>query len=248
MIRVEHFSKTYAGTVAVRDLSFTVAAGDILGIVGPNGAGKTTTMRVLAGILPPSEGQLTVDGHNIVTDPINAKRALGYIPDDPRLFDTLTVWEHLEFIAAAYGVDDFGTRATALLSALEIIDKRDELAHSLSRGMRQKVAIACAYLHDPKVLLFDEPFTGLDPKGINSIRQSMRERAACGAAVIINSHLLSMVEDLCTHLLVLHKGKCRLFGSMSEALKVLDQEKDNASLEEVFFSITHDTEEETEVN
>ena len=118
----------------------------------------------------------------------------------------------------------------------------------LASSADEIVQLACAYLHDPKVLLFDEPFTGLDPKGINSIRQSMRERAACGAAVIINSHLLSMVEDLCTHLLVLHKGKCRLFGSMSEALKVLDQEKDNASLEEVFFSITHDTEEETEVN
>ena len=242
MIRVEDFTKAYGDMIAVRDLSFTVAPGEILGIVGPNGAGKTTTMRVLAGILPPTSGRLSVAGYDIVTDAIDAKHALGYIPDDPRLFDTLTVWEHLEFTAAAYGVDGFSPGATALLSEFGIMDKRDALAHNLSRGMRQKVAIACAYLHDPKVLLFDEPFTGLDPRGIVSIRQSMRERATGGSAIIINSHLLSLVEDLCTHLLVLHQGQCRLFRPMDEALKVFNQDKGDASLEDLFFSITHDTE------
>ena len=161
MIRVKNFTKTYNDFVAVRNLTFDVSPGDILGLVGPNGAGKTTTMRVLSGIIPPGSGELSVAGHDIVAAPIAAKQVLGYIPDDPRLFDTLTVWEHLEFIAAAYGVTDYQSAAEALLRFFNLEGKRHHVVQSLSRGMRQKVAIACAYLHQPEVILFDEPLTGL---------------------------------------------------------------------------------------
>lgn len=239
MIRVHNFTKTYDGFVAVRNLTFRVEAGEILGLVGPNGAGKTTLMRTLAGIIPPSSGTLSVAGHDIAKDPIKAKQVLGYIPDDPRLFDTLTVWEHLEFIAAAYSVEDYKPVAENLLRFFNLDGKRHHIVQTLSRGMRQKVAIACAYLHRPQAILFDEPLTGLDPAGIRSIKETMQERAAQGAAIIISSHLLELVESLCTHLLILHQGQCQRFGPMADVLQAFDDVKENTTLEEVFFSITH---------
>ncbi|NNE21422.1 MAG: ABC transporter ATP-binding protein [Rhizobiales bacterium] len=240
MIKVKDFCKSYGNFAAVKDLSFEVGAGDILGLVGSNGAGKTTTLRTLSGIIAPTAGSLEVAGHDIVNASIAAKHSLGYIPDDPRLFDTLTVWEHLAFSAAAYGVTGFEQIAEELLTSFDLMDKRDSLAHDLSRGMRQKVAIASAYLHDPKVILFDEPLTGLDPRGIRAIQQSMRDRAEAGAAVVISSHLLSLVENLCSHLLVLVNGECRLFGTMDEVLRDVDQSNGDTALEAAFFAITHE--------
>jgi ABC-2 type transport system ATP-binding protein len=242
MITVTNFTKHYKGFAAVKDLSFTVAPGQILGLVGPNGAGKTTTLRALCGIVPPTSGHLTIANHDIVKDPIAAKQNLGYIPDDPRLFDTLTVWEHLAFTAAAYKVADFQDRAEALLQSFELSHKRDTLVHNLSRGMRQKVAIACAFLHDPKAILFDEPLTGLDPQGIRGIQQAIRERARDGAAVIISSHLLSLFENLCTHVMVLHLGQCRRFGTMGDILAEFGQSDSNSALEAAYFTITQDKE------
>lgn len=239
MIRVNNFTKTYNDFVAVRNLTFRVESGQILGLVGPNGAGKTTIMRVLSGIIPPTSGTLSVAGHDIVSNPVKAKQALGYIPDDPSLFDTLTVWEHLEFFASAYGVVNYKPAAETLLQFFNLDGKRNHVVQSLSRGMRQKVAIACAYLHHPEVILFDEPLTGLDPAGIRSIKESMQERANQGAAIIISSHLLGLVESLCTHLLVLHQGQCRCFGRMDDVLQTFDEFKDDTTLEDVFFSITH---------
>ena len=245
LIRVTDFHKTYRQTVAVRGLTFEVPPGQILGLVGPNGAGKTTTMRALAGIIPPTEGRLLINGHDVVGDPIAAKRQLAYVPDDPRLFDVLTVWEHLQFTASAYGVAEFEGPASQLLELFELQSKRDTMAHELSRGMRQKVAICCSYLHDPGAILFDEPLTGLDPQGIRTIKQSIVERAAGGAAVVISSHILALVEDLCTHLLVLHRGKSLFRGPIEEARSAFSGLEDDASLEDVFFHITtgHDNHE-----
>lgn len=237
MIRVEHFRKAYRTTVAVADLSFDVGPGQILGLVGPNGAGKTTTLRALAGIIPPSGGRLAVAGHDVVADPVEAKRRLAYVPDDPRLFDTLTVWEHLQFIASAYRVEHFDAPAEALLNQFELQEKRDTIAQELSRGMRQKVAICCAYLHHPDAILLDEPLTGLDPRGIRTLKNSIIERAAGGAAIIISSHLLDLVEDLCTHLLVLHQGQCRLFGAIEAARATASSTEPGGTLEEAFFRI-----------
>ena len=240
MIRVSNFRKSYGDLVAVENLSFEVGPGDILGLVGSNGAGKSTTLRTLSGIIGPTSGALEIAGHDIVRAPIQAKQCLGYIPDDPRLFDTLTVWEHLAFTAASYGVANFEDKAEALLQSFELSQKRDALAHDLSRGMRQKVAIACAFLHAPQVLLFDEPLTGLDPMGIRNIQDAMHERAQAGAAIVISSHLLSLVENLCTHVLVLDQGVCRRFGTMDEVLRDVRDAHGDADLEAAFFAITSD--------
>jgi ABC-2 type transport system ATP-binding protein len=241
LICVEDYHKTYRETVAVDGLSFEVAPGEILGLVGPNGAGKTTTMRALAGIIRPTRGRLSVAGHDVVHDSIAAKRELAYIPDDPKLFDALTVWEHLEFIASAYRVHEFVPKAEALLAQFELMEKRGELAQTLSRGMRQKVAICCAYLHDPKAILFDEPLTGLDPYAIRTLKASIADRASGGAAVVVSSHLLVLVEDLCTHLLILNKGRRLFYGSLDLARSTyagLQGDAAAASLEDVFFRAT----------
>jgi ABC-2 type transport system ATP-binding protein len=238
VIHVRDFHKTYRETVAVAGLSFDVGPGEILGLVGPNGAGKTTTLRSIAGIIPPTQGQLAVAGCDVVASPIEAKRQMAYVPDDPKLFDTLTVWDHLEFVASAYRVRDYRPKAAELLTQLQMDEKRDTVAQELSRGMRQKVAIACAYLHDPKALLFDEPLTGLDPRGIRTMKDSILSRAQAGAAVIISSHLLSLVEDLCSHLLILHRGKRLFFGPIAEARAEFADQIPDASLEEVFFRAT----------
>jgi ABC-2 type transport system ATP-binding protein len=238
VIHVTSFHKHYGDTLAVQGLSFELPAGAILGLVGANGAGKTTTLRALAGIIPPTHGQLVIAGHDIVRDSIKAKSHLAYVPDDPKLFDELTVWEHLEFIAAAYRVADFKSIAEQLLADMELTEKRDALAQGLSRGMRQKVAIACAYLHEPQVILLDEPMTGLDPHGIRVFKASIAERAKRGAAIVLSSHLLSMVEDLCTHLLIVAKGQSLFCGTLDEARSRFPQMGAHASLEEIFFHAT----------
>ena len=240
MIHIEDFHKTYGETVAVQGLSFEISPGIVLGLVGPNGAGKTTTLRTLAGIIPPTRGRLSVAGHDLSLDPVAAKRELAYVPDDPKLFDSLTVWEHLEFIAAAYRVPDFEQKALKLLEEFELVEKRDSLAQELSRGMRQKVAICCGYLHSPQAILFDEPLTGLDPRAIRTMKDSVIARARDGAAVIISSHLLALVEDLCSQLLILNQGKCLFFGPLQEARSRFADLGTDASLEEVFFRATED--------
>src|SRR5260370_25799373 len=162
-IVVEDYHKRYGDFGAVGGLTFAVAPGEILALVGPNGAGKTTSLRALAGILTPTLGQLFIAGHDVVDDPVAAKANLAYVPDDPQLFDKLTVWEHFRFTAAVYRVADWQPLAEGFLERLELTGKRHALASELSRGMRQKVAIGCGFLHRPAVVLLDEPLTGLDP-------------------------------------------------------------------------------------
>lgn len=237
-LQVHEYRKAYDHVVAVQGLSFMVGSGQIVGLLGPNGAGKTTTMRAVAGIIPPTDGRLLVCGHDVNEDPVSAKRLLAYVPDDPRLFETLTVWEHLRFVAAAYEVPNFESAAEELLARFELTEKRSTLAQELSRGMRQKVAICCAYLHRPRVLLLDEPLTGLDPRGIRTMKQSLKEQAAAGAAVVVSSHLLTLVEDLCTDLLIMNKGQMLFYGRPDQARAAFADVSGDASLEDVFFRAT----------
>ncbi len=236
ILDVTDYTKLYDNVVAVQRLSFRVEAGQVVGLIGPNGAGKTTTMRAVAGIIPPTSGSLRIGGHDVTTDSISAKRLLSYIPDDPKLFDTLTVSEHLRFTAAVYEVANWKAKADELLERFELAPKRDALAQELSRGMRQKLAICCAYLHDPSLIMFDEPLTGLDPHGIRTLKQSIRDYAARGAAILISSHLLALVEDLTTHILILHRGSRIFFGSLAEARA--NFATGDSTLEEVFFLAT----------
>lgn len=240
LIDVRSFCKAYEGSPAVDDVSFSVDAGQILGVIGPNGAGKTTTMRALATLLQPSNGSLTVSGFDTQRSPVDVKKRLAYIPDDPRLFPHLTVEEHLVFSAAAYGVKDADAKSAQLLNDFELTKKRKTAARDLSRGMRQKLAICSAYLYEPEALLFDEPLTGLDPIGIRMLKQSIVERAEAGAAVMVSSHLLAMVEDICTHILLLGGGRQRFFGTVDELKSQFSQSESPASLEQIFFLATNE--------
>jgi ABC-2 type transport system ATP-binding protein len=237
-IVVEDYHKNYGDVVAVAGISFAVAGGEVLGLLGPNGAGKTTTLRALAGILAPTRGRLLLDGHDVVRDPLRAKLALAYVPDDPQLFDRLTVWEHFRFTAAAYRMGDWRGRAETLLARLELTEKRDAPAADLSRGMRQKLAVGCGWLHDPRAVLLDEPFTGPDPRGIRTMKDLIREQAAAGAAIIVSSHLLSLFEDLITDVLILHKGEVVRHARLGELRNEIAAEGRHETLEEMFFRLT----------
>jgi ABC-2 type transport system ATP-binding protein len=209
----------------------------VLGLVGPNGAGKTTTLRALAGILQPTSGSIRIAGIDLHTDPVAAKSRLAFIPDEPQLFDYLTVTEHLQFIARLYGVPDAAPRIPVLLEELELTAKKDALPPELSRGMKQKLAIACGLLHQPAALLLDEPLTGLDPVGIRRMKETIAARAREGAAVILSSHLLHLVEELCTRLLVIRRGQAVALGTITEIVEARP-ELAGRSLEEMFIALT----------
>ncbi|HEY8106065.1 MAG TPA: ABC transporter ATP-binding protein [Gemmatimonadales bacterium] len=236
MIQVESFSKLYGDLRAVQSLTFSVPGGEVVGLVGPNGAGKTTTLRSIAGIVRPTEGTIRVAGHDLEREPVAAKRRLAFIPDEPRLFEYLTVEEHLRFVGRMYGVADAAARIPGLLAELELDVKRKALPGELSRGMRQKLAIACGLLHEPQALLLDEPLTGLDPVGIRKMKETIARRAALGSAVLLSSHLLHLVEEVCARVLILHEGRLVAYGSIAEIVAARP-ELAGRSLEEMFLRL-----------
>jgi ABC-2 type transport system ATP-binding protein len=242
MIEIAGLCKSFGEFSAVRDLSFTVRPGEVLGLVGPNGAGKTTTLRVMAGIIPPTRGSVRLGGHDIAEEPIPAKQRLAFFPDEPRLFDYLTVRQHLTFVARLYGVQDHESRAMPLLEELEIADRADHLPGELSRGMKQKLAIACGLLHSPSVMIFDEPLTGLDPLGIRRMKDSILRRAKEGAAIVLSSHLLHLLEEVCSHVLILKKGESIAYDTMAAVHARFSNGDPGASLEDIFIRATADSE------
>ena len=237
VLEVSGLMKSYDGFVAVHDLSFTLDKGEVLGLVGPNGAGKTSTLRCLAGVLPPTRGSVRVCGADVVSDPVGAKKNLAFLPDEPKLFEYLTVLEHLNLVARLYGVSDWRARAEALLDELELGPKRDALPGELSRGMKQKLVVATAFLHDPALIVLDEPLTGLDPLGIRRMKASLKARAERGAAVVLSSHLLPLVEEMCDRVLVIAGGRAVALGSLEE-IRAAKATGEGASLEELFVRIT----------
>ena len=242
MIEVEALAKRYGSFTAVAGLSFSVSPGQVLGLVGPNGAGKTSTLRCITGIIPMSAGAVRIAGHDLASDPVAAKRELAFFPDEPRLFDYLTVRQHLAFVARIYGVEGHEALAEPLLAELELADKADVLPVELSRGMKQKLVIACGLLHSPKAMFFDEPLTGLDPLGIRRMKDSIVRRAREGAAVVLSSHLLHLLEEVCTHVLILKKGEKVANGTIAEVAAQFSNGEANVGLEEVFIRATGGTE------
>ncbi|MGH7724172.1 MAG: ABC transporter ATP-binding protein [Candidatus Eiseniibacteriota bacterium] len=238
MIEVRGLTKHYGTFVAVDDLSFSVAPGEILGLVGPNGAGKTTTLRCLVGILRPTSGTLSVGGYDLVAQPVEAKRRLAWLPDEPHLFEYLTVDEHLTLTARLYHAPDAVARGKALLEELEIADKAGALPGELSRGMKQKLAIACGLLHDPSAIFLDEPLTGLDPLGIRRMKQTIVERKRRGAALVVSSHLLHLVEEIADRVLILNAGKRAAYGSLEEIRAQAPGLSRDANLEDIFLTVT----------
>ena len=217
LLSVRALTRRFDTVLAVDELSFEVAPGEILGLVGPNGAGKTTSLRTIAGILPVQSGEITVAGRDLKQDPLGAKSALAWVPDDPQPDESLTVLEHLEFTAGVYGVRDWSELATGLLERFDLTEKADALGSELSRGMRQKLAFAQAWITAPQVLLMDEPLSGLDPLGIRAAKREIREVAANGAAIVLSSHLLKLIEELADRLLIIDSGRAVFSGTLAEA-------------------------------
>jgi len=239
MLQVQALSKNFGKFQAVRDLSFTVREGEVTGLVGPNGAGKTTTLRCLTGIIPPSQGEVSIGGVRLDLDPVAAKAQLAFFPDEPRLFDHLSLWQHLVFTARLYQVSDFKEHAESLLTRLNLAAKRDALPAELSRGMKQKLSLACGLLHRPRLIVFDEPLTGLDPAGIRDTKEIIRSLAREGAAILISSHLLSLLEEICTHVLIIKDGAKVADGTLEE-IRTRFASNTDSSLEDIFFKATED--------
>ncbi len=238
MVKVQSLSKRYRGVQAVVDLSFDIAPGEVLGLLGPNGAGKTTTLRMLSGVLRPDSGSIEIGGLEFSSNAIEVKKQSAYLPDEPVFFDHLTCWEHVRFIAGVYSMDEFEPRAESLFSRLELDGKKNAFPSELSKGLRQRLGLICSILHSPKLLLLDEPMIGLDPRGIRTLNEIILECAKGGCAVILSSHLLPMLEEVCTKVLVLNQGKATLFGAIGELRRPREGGPNDRSLEEMFFSAT----------
>ncbi len=241
-LSVDRFTRTYTSDTgaftAVDDLSFEVRGGEIVGLIGPNGAGKTTTLRTLAGILRPTSGRVAIDGHDIVDDPLEAKRRLAFMPDEPHLFEYLTVEEHLRLVGRLYGIADIDRRAGELLAELELGGREKSLPGELSRGMRQKVVIACGLVREATTLLFDEPLTGLDPIGIRRMRDTIVQRGRAGAAILLSSHLLHLVEEICTRVIIMDHGRKVADGTFAELASRADLATAGSNLEQIFLHVT----------
>jgi ABC-2 type transport system ATP-binding protein len=239
MIRTEHLVKTFGAKTAVDDLSLTVERGEFMCFLGPNGAGKTTTIKVLTGLLRPTSGRALIGGFDITGQPVEAKRLLGYVPDQPFLYERLTVTELMRFVAGLYELDGDGLdeRITSALAAFELGDSAGQLIGDLSHGMRQKVVFAATFLHDPQVLIVDEPWVGLDPKSMRTVKSFLRRRTAEGLTVFMSTHTLSIAEEVADRIAIIHCGRLYAVGTVAE-IKALAGRP--GSLEDVFLELTSD--------
>jgi ABC-2 type transport system ATP-binding protein len=238
MIRLESLSKSYGGNEAVRNLSLHVRPGELFGFLGPNGAGKTTTIKMIAGLLRPDSGRILIDGHDLVQDPVAAKAALGFIPDRPFLYEKLSAAEFLRFVAGLYGFEgkSLNGRMDELLTLVELQHVRTELVESYSHGMKQRLAMAAAFIHDPKVIVVDEPMVGLDPKGARLIKRVFREYCDRGFSVFVSTHTLEVAQELCDRIGIIFRGELVALGTIDE-LKAKAETVDN-DLEQIFLKLT----------
>ena len=232
MLDIQHLTKTYGEKKAVDDLTLHIAPGEIYGFIGHNGAGKTTTLKSVVGILQFDGGEVTVDGKSIKTDPLSCKRVMAYIPDNPDLYDYMTGIKYLNFIADIFGVDA-QTRQERIRRYADTFELTDDLAQPIaaySHGMKQKLSIIAAWLHQPKVIIMDEPFVGLDPKATHILKGMMREVCDNGGAIFFSTHVLEVAEKLCDKVAIIKAGKLIRSGTMEEV-------KGDDSLEEVFLEL-----------
>jgi ABC-2 type transport system ATP-binding protein len=238
VLKVTNLVKYYKKTLAVDKVSLQVNDGEIVGLLGPNGAGKTTILRCITGIVQKTYGEIDVDGINLSQNEEEAKRRIAFVPEVPTPYEMMTVYEHLRFIAMAYQtMDDFEQRADSLLMRFDLQDKRNDLVLSLSKGMKQKLAIVCAFIHNAKVLLFDEPLIGIDPKGSRELKDMINESKTQGCSVLISTHMLDTAEHLCDRIIILQTGKVLAEGTLDE-LQERAKINEDASLEDVFLSLT----------
>jgi len=246
MLLVENLFKSFKGFRAVDGVSFRVEAGEIVGLLGPNGAGKTTTLRCITGILKPDAGRIQIGDYDLATHEQHAKRLLAFIPELPNPYELLTVREHMRLVAMCYDtLHLYEQRADELLQRYELADKANALAGTLSKGMKQKLAVVCALVHDAKVFLCDEPLMGIDPRGQYTFKAELQRLRDEGCAILVSTHQLDTAERLCDRVIIMHKGRLLTEGTLSELQQRAQME--SSTLEEVFLRLTEESEQEARV-
>ena len=232
MLKIEHLTKTYGNTKAVDDLTLHIQPGEIFGFIGHNGAGKSTTLKSAVGILPFDNGEITINGHSIKTDPVTCKEDLAYMPDNPDLYEFMSGIGYLNFIADIFGIssDDRQERIRRYADTFELTSSLAQPISAYSHGMKQKLALISALIHEPKLIIMDEPFVGLDPKASHLLKQMMREHCDKGGAIFFSTHVLEVAEKLCDKVAIIKQGKLVKVGTMEEV-------KGDDSLEEVFLEL-----------
>jgi ABC-2 type transport system ATP-binding protein len=237
-LSVSGLTKSYGGKLAVDRIGFEVRRGELYALLGPNGAGKTTTLRMIAGLLAPDAGEIGVFGVDARADPIAAKRLIAWLPDEPLLYDKLTAWEYLEFVAGLWGVDakTAAGQAEDLLRLLGLWDNRNDRCETFSRGMKQKAVLAGALIHDPRLLMLDEPLTGLDAAASRLVKDLIRRKVSEGCAVILTTHILEVAERMADRIGIIKDGKLLVEGSLGELQSQAGAQ--GQSLEDVFLSLT----------
>ena len=246
VVNIEQVSKSFGSVRAVRELDLVVPAGCIYGVLGPNGAGKTTTIRTLVGLLHPSAGQIELGGFDLLSDPVAAKTIVGFIPDRPFIYEKLTGREFLRFIAGLYKVyeeevDELEERIDDLLLFFELEEWGDELVESYSHGMKQRLVMGAALLHEPEIIIVDEPMVGLDPKGARLLKSLFQQRAEGGGAIFMSTHTLAVAEELCDRIAIIQEGEIIAAGTLGELRARAGMGGDEAArLEAVFLKLTTD--------
>ena len=240
MIKLKNLTKRYGTTHAVEALNLEVPDGELFGFIGPNGAGKTTTIRMIGGLLAPTSGQVIIDGVNIADDPVGVKRKIGLIPDRPFLYEKLTGNEFLRFTADLFELnpDDFHTKSQELLNLFGLWDRANELIEAYSHGMKQRLIMSAALLHDPRLLIVDEPMVGLDPRGIKMVRNLFRRLAETGVTVFMSTHTLSLAEEICDRIGIINNGKLIATGTIAELQSAA--RLGQANLEQAFLELTQE--------
>ncbi len=238
MIRLENIEKRYGSFQALHPLNLHVRKGEVFGFLGPNGAGKTTTIRMLAGVLVPTAGRVSINGIDLVKNPIESKRHVGYIPDRPYLYDKLTAREFLQFVGGMYGISqaEIAKRGEELLSENGLLDRADELIEAYSHGMKQRLVLTSSLLHRPQLLIVDEPMVGLDPHGAKRIKDQFRTIAQEGRTVFLSTHSLDVAQEVCDRVGILFKGRLIALGEVQTLLN----DQSSSDLEEVFLKLTQE--------
>ncbi len=227
MIELRNFTKTYGDFVAVANLNLKINAGEVFGFIGPNGAGKSTTIRFLATLLKATHGEGAVNGHSVTRDPLGVRRSVGYMPDNFGVYDGMKVWEFLDFFAVAYQVPK-ARRKQVLSDVLELLDlghKRDDFVNGLSRGMKQRLCLAKTLVHDPPVLILDEPASGLDPRARLEVKALLKELRNMGKTILISSHILTELADCCTSIGIIERGKLLLHGPIDKVYRKIQRNR-----------------------
>jgi ABC-2 type transport system ATP-binding protein len=243
LIDIKNLTKKFGTIIAVNNLCLHIAKGEFFGFLGPNGAGKTTTIKMLTGVLKPTKGTITLNGHDLALFPQEAKHICSYIPDRPFLYEKLSGREFLHFIAGIYDIKKnyYEARMEELLRLFELELWGDELIESYSHGMRQKLVIIAALLHEPKIIIIDEPLVALDPKGIRLVKKIFKDYCQQGATIFMSTHNLSLAEELCTRIGIIHQGKLAAIGTRAQLRKLARSKQHN--LEDIFLKLTEEEDE-----